>query len=129
MRVHASVRYDLMHVHVGVGKCLRVNGFFCHIRSCTLRLRQERTKGPFAIKLNDFVSQIGQFEEKINFDFMDSLHNLESCIKSTFKLINLFRNHMSFKSENVVTCCDKSNFQNEYHMHKVERYCPFRTHL
>ena len=90
--------------------------FFCHIRSSILRLRQERTKGPFAIKLNEFVSQIGLYEERMNFDIMHSLQNLESCIKNTFHLINQFRHPTLFKPAENRLCCDKSEYQSEYHI-------------
>ena len=90
--------------------------FFCRIRSSSLRLRQERTKGPFAIKLNEFVSQIGLYEKIISFDFMHSLQNLDVCIKNTFHLINQFRNHKYFKRSRIAQCCDKSDNQTEYHV-------------
>ena len=38
------------------------NCFFCHMRSSCLRLRREYLKGPKYIKVNEFTSQLGQFE-------------------------------------------------------------------
>jgi len=51
--------------------------FFCNLRSMFLRLRQERIKGPFLLKLNEFVCSISKYEEILEYSFMDNLLQIE----------------------------------------------------
>ena len=61
--------------------------FFCVIRSSSLRLRQERKRGPFLIKLNEFICNIDQYQSVLKFDFMQNLYDVVTCIEKTLQLI------------------------------------------
>ena len=60
--------------------------FFCNIRSSFLRLRLERKKGPFLIKLNEFICHIDQYQSVLEFDFMQNMDDLVTCIEKTLQL-------------------------------------------
>ena len=71
----SSSRHRLCKVEAGC--------FYCHIRSSFLRLRLERQKGPFALKLNEFVCQIGRYESELNFNLITNLFDIKECIDSS----------------------------------------------
>ena len=72
--------------------------FFCNLRSMFLRLRQERVKGPFLLKLTEFVWNISKYEEVLDYTLMNNLVEIEQNIEHTFKLIFQYRKSSSFFS-------------------------------
>ena len=65
------------------------NCFFCHIRSCILKLNKERRMGPKGIKPQELVSQLWQYEEKLFINWRNQLSDVPTFIESTIKLLKL----------------------------------------
>ena len=63
------------------------NCFFCHMRSSFLRLTEERTMGPKGKKLNEIVSQLGQYEQKLYIHWRSLLTNVPLLVENTMKLL------------------------------------------
>ena len=79
--------------------------FYCHSRSSFLRLRTERQKGPFALKLNEFVCQIGKYKSDLDFNLMSNLSNVKECIDKTLQLLFRYQNFSSFYTAENERCC------------------------
>ena len=62
--------------------------FFCNIRSSILRVNETRVKGPLSLKIYEFISQVGKYEEFFNSILINNLLNIEECIEWTLKLIS-----------------------------------------
>ena len=88
--------------------------FFCNIRSSVLRLRQERNKGPFLLKLNEFICHIDQYESKSKFNFLENLYDIQACINNTLQLINLDVDLGQFFSFRRACCKGSSNDEKEF---------------
>ena len=61
--------------------------FFCHIRSSILRLRQKREKGPFLLKMSEFICLISKYDDILNFCLVANLIEIEQCIEYTMRLV------------------------------------------
>ena len=63
------------------------NCFFCNLRSSCLRLRKIREKGPRSIKLNEFVSQLNQFDQELSWNWRENLEDMPTFLENTLRLI------------------------------------------
>ena len=63
--------------------------FFCNMRSACLRLRQMREKGPRSIKLNEFISQLNQYDDVLHWNWRENLYDLPTFIENTIKLLTI----------------------------------------
>ena len=61
--------------------------FFCYMRSSSLRLNEERRKGPKGLKISELVSQLGQYQEKLFINWRNLLLDGPTFIENTLKLI------------------------------------------
>ena len=78
--------------------------FFCNLRSMFLRLRQERIKGPFLLKLNEFVCNMKKYEDILDYTLLDNLLEIEQNIENTLRLIFRFRKASPFFSTTLIDC-------------------------
>ena len=78
--------------------------FFCNLRSMFLRLRQERIKGPFLLKLNEFVCNMKKYEDILDYTLLDNLLEIEQNIENTLQLIFRFRKASPFFSTTLIDC-------------------------
>ena len=62
--------------------------FFCHMRSCCIRLRSRGQKGPRALKPYECLSQLDQFKQMFGVDWRDISGNILTFVNETLKLLN-----------------------------------------
>ena len=61
--------------------------FFCTTRSSFLRLRRRREKGLKCIKLNEYVSQLYQYDDNLGWKWKENSEYISLFIKKTFTLL------------------------------------------
>ena len=57
--------------------------FYCYLRSSCLRLNLPRSKGPKAVKLIEFISQLPQYETEIKWNWKDNFEKIDEFIEKT----------------------------------------------
>ena len=97
--------------------------FFCNLRSMFLRLRQERIKGPYLLKLNEFICSISKYEEVLDYTLMNNLLEIEQNIEHTFKLIFLYRKSSPFFSTSQIYCTNCLRGLDKYVLNVVLEEC------
>ena len=97
--------------------------FFCNLRSMFLRLRQERIKGPYLLKLNEFICSISKYEEVLDYTLMNNLVEIEQNIEHTFKLIFQYRKSSPFFSISQIYCTNCSRGLDKYVLNVVLEEC------
>ena len=81
--------FDLLWEHgENHGQCnFNHDCFYCHVRSSIFRLNGLRKKGPKGLKLNEYISQLKQYEEKYETNWRDLLPDFQSFCHSTLNLM------------------------------------------
>ena len=82
--------FDILWENVSKHKICNFNQncFYCHMRSSSLRLNVERKKGPKGLKMNEFVSQLDQYEKRFNIKWRNMLLDFPTLCQSTLNLIH-----------------------------------------
>ena len=57
-------------------------------------------KGPFSIKLVEFICQVSQYQTKLDFGLLNNLPDIQACIENTVILINQYQNLSSLEISN-----------------------------
>ena len=64
--------------------------FFCYMRSSCLRLNAVRRLGPKRLKINEFTSQLNQYQTVLGWNWHDHASNLPIFIQKTLSLLKVY---------------------------------------
>ena len=64
--------------------------FFCYMRSSCLRLNAVRRLGPKTLKINEFTSQLNQYQTVLGWNWHDHASNLPIFIQKTLSLLKVY---------------------------------------
>ena len=90
------------------------NCFYCHMRSSSLRLNMGRKKGPKGMKMNEFVSQLNQYEVKLSINWRNLLLNLPEFCQYTLSLLRSSNPEASSYFDPLQVQCHECKTVNEY---------------
>ena len=99
------------------------NCFFCYMRSSCLRISSVRGRGPKSLKINEFTSQLDQYQSLLGWNWCDNAANIPTFIKNTLKLLEIYEKKMSslyeISDQQCPACNQIKSFSNQL-IHQVD---------